>query len=127
MTAALISTQLEDYVEQFVPDRPLEMVKMEEDARKTGFPIIGPSCGYLSYQAARMIRARHICELGSGFGYSTAWFAKAVKENGGGTVHHIVWDEDLSKRAKVHLTALGYDDIVAYHVGEAIVTLRGMN
>ena len=25
-------------------------------------------------------------ELGSGYGYSTAWFARAVKENGGGVV-----------------------------------------
>ena len=126
MSSELISSRIEDYVEQFVPDRPLEMVKMEEDARKKGFPIIGPSCGYLCYQVARMTRARHICELGSGFGYSTAWFAKAVKENGGGTVHHIVWDGDLSKKARAHLTALGYDDIVEYHIGEAIAILRGM-
>lgn len=126
MALELISSQVEEYVERFVPERPPEMIKMEEEARKTGFPIIGPSCGYLCYQLARMIHARHICELGSGYGYSTAWFSKAVKENGGGAVHHIVWDEGLSKRAKAHLSALGYGDIVAYHIGEAVSILRGM-
>jgi protein-L-isoaspartate O-methyltransferase len=40
--------------------------------------------------------------MGSGYGYSTAWLARAVKENGGGTVHHVVWDEDLSKKARQH-------------------------
>ena len=48
----------------------------------------------------RKIGARQVFELGSGYGYSTAWFDRAVKENGGGTAHHVVWDEDLSPRAK---------------------------
>jgi predicted O-methyltransferase YrrM len=62
--------------------------------------------------------------LGSGYGYSTAWFAKAVIENGGGVVHHTVWDEDLSKRAQSHLSRLGRGDVVKYHIAEAVETLR---
>jgi len=45
-------------------------------------------------------------------------------ENGGGTVHHVVWDEELSQRASRHLRALGFDDTVRYHIGEAVQTLR---
>jgi predicted O-methyltransferase YrrM len=71
-----------------------------------------------------MIHAQSVFELGSGYGYSTAWFAKAVKENGGGVVHHTVWDEDLSKRAQRHLSALGCADVVKFHVAEAVATLR---
>src|SRR5512147_6968 len=71
-----------------------------------------------------MINARSIFELGSGYGYSTAWFAKAVKENGGGTVHHTVWDQKLSEKARVHLERLGYAGMVEYHVAEAVGTLR---
>jgi len=71
-----------------------------------------------------MITAKRVFELGSGFGYSTAWFARAVTENGGGEVYHVVWDEDLSRQAHAHLSALGYGDIIHYHVGEAVQTLR---
>jgi len=39
-------------------------------------------------------------------------------------VHHVVWDAELSKRARRHLSAMGHDGLVTYHVGEAIETLR---
>ncbi len=47
-----------------------------------------------------------------------------MKENGGGTVHHVVWDEELSQKAQRHLNVLGLGEIVQYHVSEAIATLR---
>jgi predicted O-methyltransferase YrrM len=73
---------------------------------------------------ARLIAARQVFEMGSGYGYSTAWFARAVQENGGGRVVHTVWDEALSQKARAHLTALGYADVVDYRVAEAVVDLR---
>jgi predicted O-methyltransferase YrrM len=97
---------------------------MEEIAAKNDFPIIGAACGYYCYQLARMINAKQVFELGSGYGYSTAWFAKAVRENGGGTVHHTVWDDKLSQQAQRHLSALGYADLVQFHNAEAVETLR---
>jgi predicted O-methyltransferase YrrM len=115
---------LQDYLTSLVPPRNAEMQKMEEYAEKNNFPALGAACGYYCYQLARMIRATSVFELGSGYGYSTAWFAKAVKENGGGIVHHTVWDDKLSVMAKEHLTKLGYDDLVEYHNAEAVETLR---
>ena len=98
---------------------------MEQWAREHRFPIVGPASGNLCYLVARMIGARRVYELGSGYGYSTAWFCRAVQENGGGVVHHVVWDDDLSARARGHLSALGYGDLVRYHVSEAVQALRG--
>ena len=115
---------VQGYIESLVPPREPELAKMEEIAKKNDFPIIGPVCGYYCYQLARLVDAKSIFELGSGYGYSTAWFAKAVKENGGGVVHHTVWDDDLSKRAQKHLTALGLADLVQFHNAEAVATLR---
>lgn len=115
---------VQDYLASLVPPREPELQKMEEYAEQNRFPIIGPVCGYYCYQLARMINARSVFELGSGYGYSTAWFAKAVKENGGGVVHHTVWDDDLSRRARGHLSALGSSDVVEFHVAEAVETLR---
>ncbi|MGA2503717.1 MAG: O-methyltransferase [Anaerolineales bacterium] len=124
MDKPLIPKTLMDYIDSLVPSRPQEMQTMETEAEWTDFPIIGPTSGYLCYQVARMISAKRVFELGSGFGYSTAWFAKAVTENGGGEVFHVVWDENLSRQARAHLSALGYDGIIHYQVGEAVQTLR---
>lgn len=116
--------RLQDYLDELVPERPSEVQKMEAYAEEHGFPIIGPASGYLCYQIARMIQAQSIFELGSGYGYSTYWLARAVAENGGGRVHHVVWDADLSRRAQNHMAALGYGDLIAYHVSEAVEQLQ---
>jgi len=112
------------YLDGLVPARHAELQAMEEVAARSNFPIIGPAAGYFCYLMARLTGARSVFELGSGFGYSTAWFARAVVENGGGVVHHVVWDEDLSRSARKHLAALGLDHIVQFHVGEAVAALR---
>ena len=119
-----IPDEINQYLDSFVPPRPAELQVMEADARKTGFPILGAASGQLCYLVARMIRARRVFEMGSGYGYSTAWFARAVHENGSGTVYHVVWDKELSRKAKKHLSALGYEGIVQYRVGEAVQALR---
>ena len=74
-----------------------------------------------------MVNAKQVFELGSGYGYSTAWFAKAITENGGGVVHHVVWDEELSRQAQQHISALGLGGVVEYHIGEAVQTLGQMS
>jgi caffeoyl-CoA O-methyltransferase len=123
MPFELLPDHLSAYLDQLVPPRQTEMVKMQTYAHETGFPIIGPASGQLCYLQARLIGARRIFELGSGYGYSTAWFARAVKENGGGQVYHVVWDEKLSQKAKQHLGQLGFDGIVTYQVSEAVQAL----
>jgi predicted O-methyltransferase YrrM len=105
------------------------MQAMEETAQKTGFPIIGTASGQLCYLIARIAGARRIFEMGSGYGYSTAWFARAVGENGGGEVYHVVWDAELSRQARKHLGELGFgvngsQVSVEYKVSEAIQALK---
>lgn len=120
----LLPAYLDDYLDRLVPPRPAEMQEMETFAHDTHFPIVGPASGQLCYLIARCIGARRVFELGSGYGYSTAWFARAVQANGGGVVHHVVWDAELSRRAAEHLGSLGYGDIVQYRVSEAVAALR---
>ena len=124
MDGSSMPESLMQYLDSLVPSRPPELQAMEAEAERINFPIIGPASGYLCYQVARMISAKRVFELGSGFGYSTAWFARAVAENGGGEVFHVVWDEALSKQARTHMTVLGYDGMIQYRVGEAVQTLR---
>lgn len=123
----LIANEVSAYLESLVPARHPELLAMEAYARERDFPIIGPVVGHLCYQVARMIGARRVFELGSGFGYSTAFFARAVEENGGGVVHHVVWDEALSTQARAQLDAMGYGGLITYHASEAIETLRSQD
>jgi caffeoyl-CoA O-methyltransferase len=124
MSTELISPQVSEYLDSLVPPREPEMQEMEAIAVRTNFPIIGPASGYLCYLVTRILGAKRVFEMGSGYGYSTAWFAKAVQENGGGQVFHVVWDADLSQRAHRHLSALGFEGTVTYRIGEAVQTLR---
>ncbi len=119
-----IYPRLVAYLDSLVPPRDPILEEMEAYAKEIGFFIIGAAAGYHNYLIARMMGARHIFELGSGFGYSTAWFARAVKENGGGIVHHVVWEEDMSQLARSYLSRMGYADTVQFHVSEAVETLR---
>ena len=121
----LLNKQIAEYLDGLVPARHPVLAEMEEMAARSKFPIIGPACGHLCYLLARLTGARRVFELGSGFGYSTAWFARAVQENGGGEVHHVVWDETLSSRARDYLGRMALDGLVRFHVGEAVETLRG--
>ena len=106
MANLLTYSRTQEFLTSLVPPREPEMQEMEKYAEETDFPIIGAAAGYYCYQIARMIKARSVFEMGSGYGYSTAWFAKAVKENGGGVVHHVVWDAKLSEMARGHLSRL---------------------
>jgi predicted O-methyltransferase YrrM len=120
----LIAKDVAEHLERLVPARPDTLLQMEQRAAQSGFPVIGPTAGHFCYLVARLIGARSIFEMGSGYGYSTAFFARAVRENGGGRVHHTVWDEALSRDARRYLDALGLGSFVQFTVGEAVETLR---
>jgi caffeoyl-CoA O-methyltransferase len=124
MSVELLAPAVMAHLTAQLPTRAPELEAMERIAETKKFPIIGPAAGQYCYAMARAIGARRVFELGSGFGYSTAWFARAVRENGGGSVYHVVWDEALSAEARGHLAALDVGDVVTYRVGEAVQTLR---
>jgi len=101
------------------------LTRLEAEAEKSNFPIIGPAAGRFCYFMARVTGARNIFELGSGFGYSTIWFARAIREQGCiGRVHHTVWDEKLSDDARKNLKEAGLENLVEFHCAEAVATLK---
>jgi predicted O-methyltransferase YrrM len=67
---------------------------------------------------ARSIQAQHVMELGSGFGYSAYWFARAVGTHG--EVHCTDGDPDNAAAAQRYLSRAGLWDRVTYHVGDAV-------
>ena len=115
---------VQDYLMQLSQHDDPVLAEMEEVARQTHFPIIDRATGKCCYLLCRLAKVRTVFEMGSGYGYSTAWFAMAVRDNGGGVVHHVVWDDDLSRKARDYLQRMGLSEFVRFTVGEAVETLR---
>jgi predicted O-methyltransferase YrrM len=92
--------------------------EMEAVAAKNGFPIVGRATGRFLELAARMIGARRVMELGSGYGYSAYWFARAVGPQG--TVVCTDGDPDNAAKAEQYLGKAGLWDRVRYRVGDAL-------
>lgn len=105
-----------------VPGDPL-LEEMHTLARERRFPIVGPEVGRLLFQVARMLGAKRVFELGSGFGYSTLWFARAVGE--GGTVFHTEGDAANTELARGFLERAGLRDRVRFGTGDALDLLGG--
>lgn len=101
-------------------DEPV-LLEMEERARERGFPIVGRVCGVTLELLARAVGARRVFELGSGFGYSAYWFARAVGP--AGEVHCTDTDPENAALAAGYLERAGLLDRVTYHVGAALAGL----
>ncbi|HEU4463950.1 MAG TPA: class I SAM-dependent methyltransferase, partial [Gemmatimonadota bacterium] len=98
-------------------DEPV-LLEMEAEGRQRGFPIIGRLVGVTVELLARSIGTRRVFELGSGFGYSAYWFARAVGP--GGEVHATDGDPTNEAKALGYLERAGLSDRVRWHVGDAV-------
>lgn len=116
--------KLSDFLDAIVPERSHEVRSMEQYAVSSKQEIIGPAAGQLLYLLAKLTKAEVVFEMDPGFGYSTTWLAKAMKEHGHGLVHHCVPSEDHSMKAQQHLVVLGLQSFVRYHVGSPVEALR---
>jgi predicted O-methyltransferase YrrM len=95
---------------------------MEQHARQHKVPIIGPACGRLLYQLARLIRARRVFEMGSAIGYSTLWLARAVGPTG--KVFYTDGDPANVRRAEDYLRRAGLHRRVKFLTGDALRLLK---
>lgn len=78
----IVFPHIERYLEGLETTRDSVLREMERQAETQDFPIVGPLVGRLLCLLARSIGARRILELGSGFGYSAYWFARALPDDG---------------------------------------------
>jgi len=118
----ILPDDIEGYLANLQRTRDPVLHDMEARAAASTFPIIGPQVGRLCQQVALSIGARDIFEMGSGFGYSTWWFAQAV--GSGGRVVHTDGDAKLSSEAKQWLDKAGLGARVHYEVGDALDIIK---
>src|SRR6266542_2167433 len=114
---------IEDYIRGLLArhDEPV-LLEMEAEAEEKGFPIVGRMVGVVLEILARSIGARRVFELGSGYGYSGYWFARAV--GSGGELHLTDGDPENEKKAQDYLSRAGLWEPVRFHVGDAVTSMN---
>ncbi len=112
----IVDPRIEDYLQGLLGGEHPIADEMEDAA--DGFPIVGRVVGVTLEVLARAVGARRVLELGSGFGYSAYWFARAVGP--GGEVHMTDTDPEKQDRAADYLDRADLGDRVHSHVGEAL-------
>ena len=114
----LLYQGLDDYLLKVTPEREPLLKEMEALAKQKDFPIIGPLVGRFLYQLATLAKARRILELGSGYGYSAFWFARAIGARG-----HIFCTEGSEENARLARDFFKHGKIktkIEYRIGDAL-------
>jgi len=127
MVAAMdvVNPEVEAYMRSLLDryDEPV-VLEMERAGAERGFPIIERLVGVTVELLARAVGARRVFELGSGYGYSAYWFARAV--GAAGEVHCTDGDPDNERRAAGYLSRAGLWDRINWHVGDAVASLAAV-
>ncbi|MBI1807184.1 MAG: O-methyltransferase [Ignavibacteria bacterium] len=114
----IVNAHIVDYLLNITPGRDEVLEDMEEYALARNFPIIGPLVGRLLYLLTKTTQAHRILELGSGFGYSAYWFAKALDKNG--YVICTESDGDNAEHAQTYFHRAKIAPKIRYLVGDAL-------
>lgn len=122
MPLQIVNADVERYMRSLQDrhDEPV-LLEMEKEATERGFPIVGRLVGVTVELLARGVGARRIFELGSGYGYSAYWFARAVGESG--EVHCTDGDPQNEWKAADYLGRAGLWDRIRFHVSDAVSAL----
>ena len=114
----IVNPKIEDYMRDLLGgDHPVAQ-DMESVARERDFPIVGRTVGITLEVLARAVGARRVLEMGSGYGYSAYWFARAVGPQG--EVHMTEGDAGNQEKAMDYLGRAGLADRARSHVGNAL-------
>lgn len=114
----IVNPKIEDYLRNLLGGDHEVAADMEKVAEERDFPIVGRLVGVTLEVLARSVGARRVMEMGSGYGYSAYWFARAVGD--GGEVHMSEGDAGNQERALEYLGRAGFADRVRSHVGNAL-------
>ena len=120
----LIAEDVQAYITNLVRkpvDQDPVLRDMEKRAREPRFPIIGAEVGALVEILARARGARRVFEVGSGFGYSAWFFARAVGDQG--EVHLTDFKKENLDAARDFLARAGYETKFHFHAGDAMEAL----
>jgi len=118
----IVDPRIERYIASLDAQADPVLAAMEALAERRHFPIVGRQSGILLGLLARCIGARRVLELGSGYGYSALWFARALPE--GGTVLCSDVSRENHDLAMGYFRTAGLESRIEFRVGDALAIAR---
>lgn len=115
---AITDPRIEEYLMRLAPEEDPYVLEMEQMAKARQFPIVDRLVGRLLYLLTRLKQPQLVVELGSGFGYSTWWFARAVSITG--KVVMTDYDRENVAYARRMFKETGLADRVECRSGDAL-------
>lgn len=109
---------IEEYLKSLAPEADPVLREMEALAESRRFPIVGPLVGRLLALLALAVGARRVLELGSGYGYSAYWFARALGPEG--EIVCTEYSHDNARLAREFLARGKVRPRVEFEVGDAL-------
>jgi len=114
----IVDQEIDRYIEGLWVEPDPVLQEMERLGRTRDFPIVGPQVGRILYLLAKLLRAKRIFEMGSGFGYSAYWFARALPA--GGKVYQTEGASENSELAREYFKRGGLQKKAEFLVGDAV-------
>jgi caffeoyl-CoA O-methyltransferase len=118
----IVEPRVESYIATLGASPDPVLAAMEALAERRRFPIVGRQAGSMLGLLARCIGARSVLELGSGYGYSALWFARALPP--GGTVICTDLSEDNRDLALGYFRTAGLESRIDFRVGHGLSIAR---
>ncbi len=83
-----------------------------------------PAKAAFCYLLCRALGARRVVEVGTSFGVSTLYMAKALRDNGGGVVIGTEHEPEKARLAHAHFEEAGLADLIELREGDLRETLK---
>lgn len=115
----ILHPSINDYLHDIIPERDEVLTEMEAHARTNRFPIVGPLVGRVLHQLVLLTNPTRIFEMGSGFGYSAYWMAKALQKPDASIIC-TDGSQENADRAEGYLKRGGIANRIDYRVGNAL-------
>ena len=118
----IVHEKINQYLEGLYSKEDPVLREMERLGRERNFPIVGPQVGHVLFILTKLLKAQRIFEMGSGFGYSAYWFAKALPAKG--KVYQTEGSSENSKLSQEFFKRGGLQKKSEFLVGDGVKLIR---
>ena len=114
----IVNPRIENYISGTERQSNSVLAEMEDLARRTGFPIIGPQVGHLIQVLVASLQPRRVLELGAGYGYSALWAASVMPADS--RIICIDFDPENRDLGQKFISRAGVAPEISYEIGNAL-------